>query len=436
MKSRRQTVLHEIGFRVVLCASALALALAASSASAGQGLYSITDLGTLGGSQSAAYGINNAGQAVGSADVTTTSPISKHAFLYTNGVMTDLGVLGTYTSVQGTVSVSEADGINSTGQIVGFSYNSSGAIHAFLYDQGQMNDLGVLAIAQQSKADFINDSGQIVGWSVPAGPQHAFLYDGANMNDLGTLGGTASFAYGINNSGQIVGDSWTNTSALSDIAFIYSNGVMTALGSLGNLPAIQALAINDSGQIAGYAGGVDTGGPTVKHGFLYSGGTMTDLGNLGGYYTNVVPSAINNSGQIVGGISGYQTAAHAFLYSGGTMSDLNNLVDPGSGWTLTRATGINNNGQIVGIGTNPSFRSHGFLLTPRPALRNLRLSGGQAQFDLSGMTGVTYRVEYALSLPTTNWLVLTNLSMSASPVQIMDTTNTRTGERFYRAVQP
>jgi probable HAF family extracellular repeat protein len=414
------------------------LAFVAPPAAISAGLYAITDLGTFGGPSSAAYGINDLGQIVGTADLTNVSPVWEHAFLYTNGVLTDLGVLGNYVTGLGTYSMSTALGLNNAGQIVGKSYTSFGRYHAFLYDQGQMTDLGVLAGNDQSQARSINDSGQIVGATEPSGPIHAFLYDAGTMTDLGTLGGTESSAYGINNHGQIAGDSQTNTSGLSDTAFIYSNGTMSATGKLNNQAAIQAFAINDNGQITGYAGFVSTGSPgsTVMHGFLYSGGVMTDLGNLGGPLTNLVPAAINNQAQIVGNISGYSTTAHAFLYSSSSLSLLDNLIDPHSGWSLTRATGINNNGQIVGSGQNPSFKTHAFLLTPRPSLQNFRLTGGHAQFALSGMTGVTYRVEYALSLPATNWLTLTNLAFSASPVQITDPSALGIGSRFYRAVQP
>ena len=84
----------------------------------------MTDLGTLGGDYSRAYGINARGQVVGSSD---TASGEDHAFLWEKGTMTDLGTLGG--------DHSDANGINARGQVVGYSHTASGEEHAFLWER-------------------------------------------------------------------------------------------------------------------------------------------------------------------------------------------------------------------------------------------------------------------------------------------------------------
>jgi chitinase len=230
---------------------------------------SITDLGSLyyytgvGSPAPAAYSsaaaINSKGDAVGvslgvAGGSTTTDT---HAALFSGGAVVDLGTLGGNNS--------EALGINDSGVIVGDATIQGGSpSHAFWYD-GTLHDLGVLPSGNGSSATAINASGTIVGWSTTTngGFTHAVAWAKAGtgnyaIQDLGTLGplaGNFSRANAINSSGQIVGI--TATPQNGETAFIYSNGVMTDLNSL--LPAgssvtlHEATAINDSGQILAYS---------------------------------------------------------------------------------------------------------------------------------------------------------------------------------------
>src|SRR4029077_4816630 len=104
--------------------------------------------------------------------------------------ITDLGTLGG--------SLSGAGSVNASGQVTGFAYTATGLSHAYLYTGGQMQDLGTLGGAS-SGGTGINTSSQIVGYADTAnGYPHAFLYAGGKMHDLGTFGGFYSSAIGIN----------------------------------------------------------------------------------------------------------------------------------------------------------------------------------------------------------------------------------------------
>jgi probable HAF family extracellular repeat protein len=322
----------------------LALLMAGARGSAYAGEYQITDLETLPtGTSSTIYtpfGLNDQGQVVGEA---YTDASDRRAFLYSNGKMTDLGNLGSTDSI--------AYGINNQGQVVGVSSDSSGNLRPFLYSNGTMTALTFYPGTITSGTAYgINNTGKI---AVTALQPHAYLYAGGTAKDLGVLGGSFSYAYGINQLGQVVGMSDTGTGF--EHAFLYANGKMTDLGTLnGNS---RGLGVNLSGEVVGDS---DVS-PSRPHAFLYANGKMTDLGTLGGFTSTAY--GINDAGQIVGTAENGFNENRAFLDSNGTMQDLNSLIDPGSGWTLVDARGINQSGQIIGDGIYQG-QEQAFLLTP------------------------------------------------------------------------
>ena len=323
-------------------------------------LYHITDLGTLGGPNGEAFGLNNSVTVVGRAD---TASQHVHAFRWSAATgMQDLGTLGGSTSA--------AFGLNDAGQVVGCADTASTwPQHAFLRSpSGAMQDLGTLGDDYSVGRD-INSSGQVVGGA----GDHAFLWSAS--------GGMQSLwfgeAYGINASGQVVG--WGGGPA--EAVLWTAGGSMQYLGTLGGLYS-GANDINGSGQVVG---GADTGpGPepfsAIRHAFLWSpAGGMQDLGVLGdSQYTEAY--GINDSGQVVGWAflnpPMYQSA---FLWSAsGGMQDLNDLLDAASAsWVLRTANAINNAGQIVGQGVNPAGQTHAYLATPL---------GGQPDLIISALT--------------------------------------------------
>jgi probable HAF family extracellular repeat protein len=317
--------------------------------------YTIIDLGTLGWTyrfNSFGRDVNNSGQVVG--ESTHLDVTQARAFLYSNGVMHDLGSFGGDSSL--------ATSINNHGQVVGYARGEN-FVRPFLYSDGVMHSLGTLG-GDYCYARCINDNGQVVGSSYLAGNSqtHAFLYSDGEMHDLGAVSGISS-AYSINNSGQVVGIAALG--GASTRAILYSDGVTTDLGSLGGTTTYPR-SINDSGQVVGDSF-LSASSGSVYHAFLYSDGVMQDLDPMSGYSQAY---DINNSGQVVG-----YSDNRAFLYSDGIMYDLNTLLHPGSGWTLTRAFGINDGGQICGYGMNPDGKGHAFLLTPVPEPATLLLLG-------------------------------------------------------------
>lgn len=168
----------------------LLLALAPPAA-AMAGAPTITDLGTLpGGIMSLAGGMNALGQIAGTAD--TNSGADFRAFLWDPATgMQNLGTLG---------GESRGHAVSAAGQVVGAARNAQGRRHAFLWEAASgMSDLATLPGGSVSAAYGVNGSGQVVGESSVAG-----------MQDLGTLpGGASSEAYAINDQGHVMGQATT-----------------------------------------------------------------------------------------------------------------------------------------------------------------------------------------------------------------------------------
>jgi probable HAF family extracellular repeat protein len=207
-------------------------------------LYSLgnpLDLGTLGGTNSEALNLNDAGAVVGWSQTAGPNP-SPRAFLFANGVMTDLGVLGHNPFSGPTFSI--AYDVNNANQVVGASTTADGHVSPFLYDHGAMRDLGILDGGADGLALALNDAGQVVGYFTTdstASQTHAFLFSDGVMRDLNDLvpagsGWTLTSALGINNAGQIIGqgryDGQSRAFLLTPVAVPLPRAAYPALATL------------------------------------------------------------------------------------------------------------------------------------------------------------------------------------------------------------
>jgi probable HAF family extracellular repeat protein len=265
--------------------------------------------------------------------------------------------------------------------------------HAELWLRGLHLDLGTLG-GPNSAVIFANhsDSGQIVGisetadidplmetWSCagaffPTTTHHiclGFVWQNGVMTALPTLGGYNGVASSANNLGQVVG--WAET-AVNDPTCVLPQvqqfeGVIWGPGKdqiqqlspLGEDPDSAATAINDKGQVVGISGICQNavGAFSAKHAVLWQDGQPTDLGNIGGHGWNT-PTFINNHGQIVGfaNASGdlvngqLELKFHAFLWTKDR-----GMRDLGtlSGDAISEALGINEAGQVVGVSFGAGF---------------------------------------------------------------------------------
>jgi probable HAF family extracellular repeat protein len=363
--------------------------------------YEVVNLGALGGTQSAAWGINNRGWVAGSANLAGDQ--TEHAFLWREGVMSDLGPAGGLNGSAGwplknNVGLIPAFGQTSTADPLDENWNFYCTISGNLCEGTNLIQRGFLWVdgfkipmptlgGNNGSAFGANDWGQVVGLAEKAtvdpncvAPQvldyEAVIWTPWN-NHIMELppypGDTIGGAIGINDSGQAVGTSGTCgpvSPAIGLHPLLWQDGVAIYLGSLGGEIDNLAYAINNQGQVVGAS---DLPGDTTTHAFFWQNGTMTDLGTLPGDFYSAAFS-INNDAQVAGESCDANGNCRGFLWRNGTMTDLNTLIPSDSSLYLLSANDLNDRGEIVGEAFDESTgAAPAFLLVP------IRLGGDSAK---------------------------------------------------------
>ena len=248
-------------------------------------------------------------------------------------------------------------------------------------------DMGALGNGDYSYAYGINNQGEVVGESGQvAGFPHAFLWDAEHgIQDLGTLNGVGgSNAYGINDHGQIVGVSDVNVTGVDTHAFLWdSQNGMHDLGTLGGMSS-SAAGINNFGKVVG--GSSTSPGGFEQHAFLWDAGNgLQDLGTLGG--ANGGAGHINDLGQVVGASTPVGTfPQHAFLWDAQNgVQDLGTL--PGT--NVSYAAAINAVGQVVGASFLQvmyyGYPPHAFLWDAQQGMQDLGTLPGASGSEARGI---------------------------------------------------
>jgi probable HAF family extracellular repeat protein len=300
------------------------------------------------------------------------------AVLWQEEGIIDLGTLeGGYESV--------ANAVNSSGQVGGFFTNTipdansmfgfGFQTRAFLWQDEVMQDLGTLG-GTDAMALLVNEHGQVVGESYTnsdpspycakffgfALTTGAFLWENGAMKNLGSFGGTCTFASDLNNSGQIVGISTLPGDQLQN-AFLWDDGALTALPNTFGGHNASAIALSSDGDVVGWG---DLQGDKFVHASLWKNGVQTDLGTVGKDSCSIA-SSINSKDQVVGvsvPTCDFSMPTRAFLFENGGIVDLNALIPAGSKLSLSSPETINDRGEIAGIGLTADGNEHAFLLIP------------------------------------------------------------------------
>jgi probable HAF family extracellular repeat protein len=325
-------------------------------------------------------GINNAGQIVGSTNV--TAPESKSiAFIYDDGAVTPIEAVGG--PGDGSSPVITGRDISPNGTIAGSAttpWIQRPYLYGFSFQDGVRRMLPFTGVGHVN-GEGVNDAGDVVGYyhfPEPSDPtyswDHAFIWHRGDsaLTDITPVGYCCSRAWAINAAGEVVGDAiYGDNKFASHQAFHWQDGVMTDLSEEGdNLSS--AVEINEAGQILGWRRYIPEPGAAYHYrAFIYEDGARTDLGLIDGEISfDVTPRAMSENGMVIGRttvqeLSGFTD--HEFIWVDGYMYDLTRLVKPlfdaaGIDSTGLRVTGINDRGQIVGYAI---YDYVGFILIPQ-----------------------------------------------------------------------
>lgn len=310
--------------------------------------------------QSVAQGINDGGQVVGYIGTVNMTP--RRAFLWTptiprglTGSRIELGTLGG--------AESHAKDVNNAGHVVGGSFNAAGTWQPFLWTPGRgMQNLGGLVDGLQAGAMAINEVGQVAGYAVTAEGQFATLWTVSvdasgtaqvlSRENLGTLPlGGSSVAFGLNQRGQVTGYAYASASGPNRPVLWTRTADAWVIEDLGLAVSDfhgTASAVNDNGMAVGYSR-PQQGCPNAIVWTTVNGKRtgMTVLGTLGGCGAEAY--GVNNAGQVIGRSVNRQGQTRATVWTVSADGAMLSIKDLGVLYGNVRSAGWGMSSQIGGV---------------------------------------------------------------------------------------
>jgi uncharacterized membrane protein len=310
----------------------VAATLVATTGVQAQVIYTVEDLGSLGGPVNEAYDVSPDNQAVGRV---------LDASLAAKGVMWDRKIQNLNGA---STQAGEARGISSNGLIAG----SLGSF-ATLWQNGTPIPLDPIAGHIASRGWDVNASGLVIGWSINnvGDPTAAQWLKGT----LTPLDVNHSWAFAVNDAGQIIG---RRDLATGREARLWHNGAGVTLPDL-DADSSSATGISPRGIITGGACMPIAIGVCAPRSVVWLGADhdMTLLLNFPGALFQA-PWSANDRGIVVGNVEldfgGENLRGIIWRLPNPAPIDINTLIDPALGWTIRSAQAINHEGAIVGYG--------------------------------------------------------------------------------------
>lgn len=343
--------------------------------------YQIIDIGVVqaGDTASQGLGVSTGNVAVGR----SLRSNGAQAFTWTQGG----GVVGLPNLSGRSFCVSNS--ANESGTVAGTCASSvfGTARLPVIWQNGAVSQLPLPAGQTLGDANDINASKVAVGSVNSGNAQRGVIYNGGSANVITQTTSNGSFfvtAFGINDSGRVVGQGIDPTNAARNVGMVYDIGSSSAseVGALPGANGALAFGVSNTGYVVGSS--MQNQGSGVP--FIWSqAGGMVSIPLPSGT-TQGSARAVNSAGWAVGTAS--STFAIPFLYDGTATYRLADLIPAGTGWDLSTNTsssalGISDNNVIVGTGVY-NGQTHAYAMVPVTSTQFDFYGSGRTSFATIG----------------------------------------------------